>query len=109
MIQKILYWENFLKMFQNGPIRKVIMKKVIFEDFLIFSAAVGLPGLTLKKILEDFFKKSQVRNSHYLFSLVSGAGGGRVRCTPLYLHTHVRLQMQEFLQNKNFFNQFLQS
>ena len=24
-------------------------------------------GSTLRKILEDFFKKSQVRNSHYLF------------------------------------------
>lgn len=57
MIQKILYWENFLKMFQNGPIRKVIMKKVIFEDFLIFSPAVGHPGSTLRKISEDFFKK----------------------------------------------------
>ena len=68
MIQKNLYWENFLKMFQNGPIRKVITKKVIFEDFLIFSPAVGHPGSTLRKILEDFFKKSQVRNSHYLFS-----------------------------------------
>ena len=54
-------------MFQNGPIRKVIMKKVIFEDFLFFSQAVGHLGLTLRKILEDFFKKSQVRNSHYLF------------------------------------------
>ena len=67
MIQKNFYWENFLKMFQNGPIRKVITKKVIFEDFLIFSPAIGHPGLTLRKILEDFFKKSQVRNSHYLF------------------------------------------
>ena len=57
MIQKILYWENFLKMFQNGPIRKVIMKKVIFEDFLIFSPAVGHPGSTLIKISDDFFKK----------------------------------------------------
>ena len=66
MIQKNLYWENFLKMFQNGPIRKVITKKVIFGDFLIFSPAVGHPGSTLRKILEDFFKKSQVRNSHYL-------------------------------------------
>ena len=67
MIQKKLYWGNFLKMFQNGPIRKVITKKVIFEEFLIFSPAVGHPGLTLRKIMEDFFKKSQVRNSHYLF------------------------------------------
>ena len=40
-------------MFQNGPIRKVIMKKVIFEDFLIFSPAVGNPGSTLSKISED--------------------------------------------------------
>ena len=53
-------------MFQNGPIRKVITKKVIFENFLIFSPAEGHPGSTFKKILEDFFKKSQVRNSHYL-------------------------------------------
>ena len=44
---------------------KLSRKKVIFEDFLIFSPAVGHPGST--KILEDFFKKSQVRNSHYLF------------------------------------------
>lgn len=61
---------NFLKMFQNGPIRKVITKKSYLEDFLIFSPAVGHPGSTLRKILEDFFKKSQVRNSHYLLSLV---------------------------------------
>ena len=57
MIQKILYWENFLKMFQNGPIRKVIMIKVIFEDLFIFSPAVGHPGWTLRKFSEDFFKK----------------------------------------------------
>ena len=57
MIQKILYWVKFLKMFQNGPIRKVIVKKLIFEDFLIFSPAVGHPGSTLRKIFEDFFKK----------------------------------------------------
>ena len=67
MIQKNLYWENFLKMFQNGPIREVITKKSYLEDFLINSPAVGHPGSTLRKILEDFFKKSQVRNSHYLF------------------------------------------
>ena len=36
MIQKILYWKIFLKMVQNGPIRKVITIKVIFEDLLIF-------------------------------------------------------------------------
>ena len=57
MIQKILYWENFLKMIQNGPIRKVIMIKVMFEDFLIFPPAVGHPGSTLRKISEDVFKK----------------------------------------------------
>ena len=57
MIQIILYWENFLKMFQNGPIRKVIMIKVIFEDFLIFSPAVGHPGWTLRKFSKDSFKK----------------------------------------------------
>ena len=57
MIQKILYWENFLKMFQNDPIRKVITKKVIFEDFLIFSPDLGHPGSTLRKISEDFLKK----------------------------------------------------
>ena len=56
MIQKILYWENFLKMFQNGPIRKVIMKKVIFEDYLIFSPAVGHPGSTLRKYWKIFSK-----------------------------------------------------
>ena len=32
-----------------------------------FSPAVGHPVSTLGKILDDFFKKSQVRNSHYLF------------------------------------------
>ena len=57
MIQKILYWENFLKMFQNGPIRKVIMIKRIFEDFLIFSPAVGHPGWTLRKFSKDLKKK----------------------------------------------------
>ena len=44
-------------MFQNGPIRKVIMIKVIFEDFLIFSPAVGHPGWTLRKFSKDSFKK----------------------------------------------------
>ncbi len=44
-------------MFQNGPIRKVIMKKVIFGDFLIFFPAVGHLGWTLRKFSEDFFKK----------------------------------------------------
>ena len=58
MIQKILYWENFLKMFRNGPIRKVITIKVIFEDLFIFSPAVGHPGWTLRKFPEDFFKNT---------------------------------------------------
>ena len=58
MIQKILYWEIFLKMLQNGPIRKVIMKKVIFEDFLIFSPALGHPGWTLRKFSEYLFKNT---------------------------------------------------
>ena len=53
MIQKIFYWENFLKMFQNGPIRKVIMKKSYLKTFLFFSPAVGNPGSTLCKISED--------------------------------------------------------
>ena len=57
MIQKILYWENFLKMVQNGPIRKVITIKVIFEDIFIFSPAVGHPGWTLRKFSKDSFKK----------------------------------------------------
>ena len=57
MIQKILYGENFLKMIQNGPIRKVITIKVIFEVLFIFSPAVGHPGWTLRKFPEDFFKK----------------------------------------------------
>ena len=39
-------WENFLKMFHNGPIRKVIMIKVIFEDFYNFLPAVGHTGWT---------------------------------------------------------------
>ena len=43
-------------MYQNGQIRKVITKKVICEDFLIFSPAVGHPGWTLRKISEDSFK-----------------------------------------------------
>ena len=57
MIQKILYWENFLKMFQNGPIRKVIMIKVIFEDFLIFFPSCRSSWLDTQKISEDSFKK----------------------------------------------------
>ena len=54
MIQKILSWENFLKMDQNGPIRKVITIKAIFEDLFIFSPAVGDPGSTLRNFSEDF-------------------------------------------------------
>ena len=56
MIQKNLYWENFLKMFQNGPIRKVITKKVIFEGFLIFSPAVGHLARHLEKSWKNFSK-----------------------------------------------------
>ncbi|MCP4500276.1 MAG: hypothetical protein GY822_09985 [Deltaproteobacteria bacterium] len=58
MIQKILYWKIFLKMVQNGPIRKVITIKVIFEDLFIFSPAIGHPGWTLRKYLVDFFIKA---------------------------------------------------
>ena len=48
--------KNFVlgKFFENVPkTSKVIMKKVIFEDFLFFSPAVGNPGSTLSKISED--------------------------------------------------------
>jgi len=54
MIQKILSWENFLKTVQNGPIRKVITIKAIFEDIFIFYPAVGHPGSTLRKFSEEF-------------------------------------------------------
>ena len=57
MIQKNFYTEIFLKMIQNGPIRKVFTIKVIFDNFFIFCPAVGHPGSTLRKISEDFFKK----------------------------------------------------
>ena len=43
-------------MIQNGPIRKVITIKVIFEDLFIFPPAVGHPGWTLRKFPEDFLK-----------------------------------------------------
>ena len=56
MIQKFLYRKIFLKIVQNGPIRKVITMKVIFEDLFIFSPAVGHPGWTLRRFSEDFFK-----------------------------------------------------
>ena len=59
------FWENVSKWSNSQSYHE----KVIFEDFLIFSPAVGHPGSTLRKILEDVFKKSQVRNSHYLFWL----------------------------------------
>ena len=58
MIQKILYWKIFLKMVQNGPIRKVITIKVIFEDLFIFSPAVGHPCWTLRKFQKIFQKKT---------------------------------------------------
>ena len=44
-------------MVQNGPIRKVITIKVIFEDLFIFSPAVGHPGWTLRKFQKIFQKK----------------------------------------------------
>jgi len=53
MIQKILSWKKFLKMVQNGPIRKVITIKVKFEEIFIFFPAVGHPGSTLRKFSED--------------------------------------------------------
>ena len=56
-------------MFQNGPIRKVIMKKVIFEDFLIFSPAVGNPGSSLSKILEDKKKQIMVLLSRLVYKI----------------------------------------
>ena len=59
MIQKILSCENFLKMVQNGSIRKVITKKTIFEDIFIFSPAVGHPGSTLRKFSKD------LKTTHY--------------------------------------------
>ena len=55
MIQKIFYTEIFLEMIQNGPIRKVFTIKVIFDYFFIFCPAVGHPGSTLRKFLEDSF------------------------------------------------------
>ena len=58
MIQKKFYRKIFLKMVQNGPIRKVITIKVIFEDLFIFSPAVGHHGSTLRKFSEDFFRKT---------------------------------------------------
>ena len=42
-------------MVQNGPIRKVITIKSIFEAVSIFSPALGHPGWTLRKISEEFF------------------------------------------------------
>jgi len=63
MIQKILSWKKFLKMVQNGPIRKVITIKVIFEDIFIFSPAVGHPGWTLRKFSKDLKKK---HNNSYI-------------------------------------------
>ena len=54
-------------MFQNGPIRKVITKKVIWRLFNFFTRSSCRSSWL--DTLEDFFKKSQVRNSHYLFGL----------------------------------------
>ena len=52
MIQKFLYQENFLKMVQNGPIRKVITINMIFKDLFIFS----LVQVFLAGHLENFSK-----------------------------------------------------
>ena len=69
MIQKILSWENFLKMVQNGPIRKVITIKVIFEDIFIFSPAVGHPGSTLRKFSEDLKKHIMILLSRLMYQI----------------------------------------
>ena len=46
MIQKISENQIFLKKFLNGPIRKVIMLKVKFED-LRLSPVLGIPDLDI--------------------------------------------------------------
>ena len=46
MIQKVSENQNFLKKFLNGPIRKVIMLKVKFEDLPIFPV-LGIPDLVI--------------------------------------------------------------
>ena len=45
-----------LKKFLNGPIRKVIMLKVGFEDLQNFSPLPGHPGSTLRKLLQKVSK-----------------------------------------------------
>ena len=47
-------------MSQNGPIRKVITIKVMFEDFLILTPAVGHPGWTFEDFQNFFSKKYDV-------------------------------------------------
>ena len=69
MIQKILSCENFLKMVQNGSIRKVITKKTIFEDIFIFSPAVGHPGSTLRKFSEDLKKHIMILLSRLMYQI----------------------------------------
>jgi hypothetical protein len=49
-------------MFQNGPIRKVITIKVIFEDFLIFPSCRP-SWLDTLKTLEDLFKIAKVKST----------------------------------------------
>ena len=57
-------------MVQNGPIRKVITIKVLFEYLFIFSPAVGHSGWTLGKFSEDFFQKNiMVRLSRLVFQI----------------------------------------
>ena len=41
----------------NGPIRKVIMVKVNFEDLRIFFTIPGQPGSSLGKFFKFFFRK----------------------------------------------------
>ena len=53
MIQKISSREIFLKMVQNGSIRKVISIKAIFEDIFIFSPAVGRHLENFRKIFHN--------------------------------------------------------
>ena len=69
MIQKILYWENFLKMFQNGSIRKVITIKGIFEDFLILPSWKDKKDRKVKKDKKDRLTLSRSDRTLQLVSL----------------------------------------
>ena len=58
MIQKFSENQNFLKKFLNGPIRKVIMLKVKFEDLPIFPV-LGIPDFSLLIFrMTQFVKKA---------------------------------------------------